>query len=630
MMTTRLRSASGTALDSNLKKSLLKYCLAMVILICAFSAEAQVTLTKGTNFSLDVTRDGRMTFDLLGQIWIIPANGGKARAITDGSQAARRPRWSPDATAIVFQSRANNQEQLWLHQTADGTTRNISDGQFYDQQPTWHPDGERIVYSSDRRDSGFDLWEIDLPTGLTWRISDTQGDETEPAWSADGQDLAYIHRSNGQWSLMLRRRGQPDASLQTSATRLSNPSWRPDGSLITVMRHAEDGLAVDMVILSDPPLIRPLLSDEDFFIAPVAWRDRHQLLYPANGQIRTRLFNSWTSSNIPFRASVRTQTPRSTKVRQRSLPISNAAESMLVVRSARLFDGVGGGYREGMDIVIADGRIRAIESRRDRPGAIVIDMGDLTALPGFIDADAKLPAEVDPALGPVLLSFGVTTIVADTDQANSLDKLWSGKEMPGPRVLGSDWQLELDSAASLRLGAESQPTSPQGIRYEDARLGDGGEPAAILSGLADARTRGLPELLQSRQAGFLRGQPTALRRFVEAPLLAAQSSSMVLGSRANGLPPGIALHAELRALVAAGLDQEHALRTAGINAAAALGLGLQAGRIAIGSSADIVLVDGDPLHDVADALKIVGVIRNGRFFSTVGLLERSAQSKSVE
>ncbi|MDH3267005.1 MAG: amidohydrolase family protein, partial [Gammaproteobacteria bacterium] len=372
-------------------------------------------------------------------------------------------------------------------------------------------------------------------------------------------------------------------------------------------------------------LIRPLLTDEDFFIAPVAWRDRHQMLYPSNGSIRTRLFNSWTSSNIPFRATVQPKTPQKVQVVQRSLPVVNAAEGQLVVRSARFFDGTGGGYHDGMDVVIEAGRISAIESRRDRPGAIVVDMGDLTVLPGFIDADARLPAEIDEKLGPLLLSLGVTMIVADTDQAEILSLRWSGKEMPGPRVLGSDWQLKLDSAASLTLGAESLPTSPRGIRYEDARLGDSSEPTTFLSGLADARTQGLPELLRSRQASLLRGYPTALRRFIEAPLLAAQSSSIVLGSKANGLPPGVALHAEFLALAEAGLNQEHVLRSAGINAAKALGLDLRVGRIAVGSSADLVLVDGDPLKDVAEARKIVAIIRNGRFFSTIGLIERSTR-----
>ncbi len=273
--------------------------------------------------------------------------------------------------------------------------------------------------------------------------------------------------------------------------------------------------------------------------------------------------------------------------------------------------------------MIEGSRIRAVEEARDRPGAIVVNMDDLTVLPGFIDSHASLPAHADETLGPVLLSFGVTTIVAESDQAAALNKRWSGKEMPGPRVLGADWQLDLGSMATVMLSADSLPTSPRGIRYEDARLGDLHEPATILSGLADARTQGLPELLSSRQASLLRGYPTAMRRFSDAPLLPERSSSIVLGSKANGLPPGIALHAEFRALAEAGLNQENVLRAAGINAAQALGLGLQVGRIAPGASADLVLVDGDPLANIEDTLKIVGVVRNGRFFSAIGLIERT-------
>ena len=96
----------------------------------------------------------------------------------------------------------------------------------------------------------------------------------------------------------------------------------------------------------------------------------------------------------------------------------------------------------------------------------------------------------------------------------------------------------------------------------------------------------------------------------------------VVGSRPNGLAPGLGLHAELRALQAAGLSAEQALRAAGVNAATALALGTQVGRIARGSLADLVIVDGDPLADVDNALNVVGVIRNGRFFSTIGLIER--------
>jgi len=386
-----------------------------------------------------------------------------------------------------------------------------------------------------------------------------------------------------------------------------------------------------MVILADPLLIRPLITDEDFFVAPVAWRDRQNMLYTAGGVIRTRLFNSWTPRTLRFRAVVqRAQSRDRTVTVQRRLPEIEQPAGRRVLRTARLFDGIGGGYRDGLDIVIDGGTITAIEERKERTESIVLDMSDLTALPGYIDSYAALPADLDDALGPVLLSYGITTVVADHSAAKRLDKLWSGKDMPGPRVLGSDWLLKLDWLASMVLGTDALPVSPAGIRYENVKLSNSGEPAMILSGLADARTRGVRALLDSRQAGLVNRYPTAIRRFIEKPQLDAQSPPIVIGTKPNGLPPGIALHAEFHALAEAGLQDDQVLRAAGIHAAGALGLGLRIGRIAPGASADIVIVDGDPLANIDDAMKIVGVIRNGRFYSAIGLIERARSAMIVE
>jgi imidazolonepropionase-like amidohydrolase len=59
-------------------------------------------------------------------------------------------------------------------------------------------------------------------------------------------------------------------------------------------------------------------------------------------------------------------------------------------------------------------------------------------------------------------------------------------------------------------------------------------------------------------------------------------------------------------------------------------MGLQLGRLAPGSIADIVIVDGDPLQRPADLSKVVGVVRNGRFYSAIGLIERAQTRAGVE
>ena len=187
----------------------------------------------------------------------------------------------------------------------------------------------------------------------------------------------------------------------------------------------------------------------------------------------------------------------------------------------------------------------------------------------------------------------------------------------------------MNAGASMMFAADALPTSPGGQRYADMILAIGTTPVTIVSGLADMNTPGLDGLLHTRQAALLPAA-TAQRRFTTDHDLGSNATSVVLGSQPNGLPPGIALHAEFLALAAAGLSGEQVLRAAGVNAAVSLGMGLQVGRLAPGSVADMVIVDGDPLSNAADLMKIVGVVRNGRFFSAIGLIERAQAAPDVE
>ncbi len=82
--------------------------------------------------------------------------------------------------------------------------------------------------------------------------------------------------------------------------------------------------------------------------------------------------------------------------------------------------------------------------------------------------------------------------------------------------------------------------------------------------------------------------------------------------------PGFSLHDEFGLLVAAGLSPLRALQTATIEPARYLGVDQHQGSIAEGKVADLVLVDEDPLADVAHTKGIRAVLARGR------LLDRAA------
>ncbi|MGI9235738.1 MAG: amidohydrolase family protein [Woeseiaceae bacterium] len=561
---------------------------------------AQQTITRGGNISADIAHDGRVAIDLAGDVWIVPPGGGEALPVTANLKSAQRPRWSPDSSRIAYHAVSQGSPGLFLYDFATQQSERVSRGEAFDMRPAWHPGGERLVYSSDATGEGFDLWEVDLPSGLHWRLSHRPGDETDAAWSTDGRDLVYVHRYADEWALILRRHGHPEETLLTSTQKIAGPAWRPDGSLITFFHQNGIDVSIDMVILSEPRLVRTYASGEAFGTAAVSWLDRHRMIYTAGGQLRQRLFNSWSSSALAFEATLATR-PTKTPVkplRRRAVPRIDEPPGRLIIRAARLYDGIGGGYQFDQDIVIDGGRITALEAHSSRPGEVLIDMGDLTVLPGYIDAIgnlAPLAGLFGDALGPVLLTTGVTTLVAEEADDVRLNALWSGKEMPGPRLLSQrEW------------------------------------PVADLRSMADSTTTGLGDLLQSRQARLSRFAGPIARRFSEPPDLSGSASDIVIASHQNGLPAGIGLHAEFLALVAARLTPEQALKAAGVNAAGALGLDPLLGRIAVGATADLVFVDGDPLSSINDALKIVAVVRNGRFFSVSGLIDRVPAGESVE
>jgi imidazolonepropionase-like amidohydrolase len=96
--------------------------------------------------------------------------------------------------------------------------------------------------------------------------------------------------------------------------------------------------------------------------------------------------------------------------------------------------------------------------------------------------------------------------------------------------------------------------------------------------------------------------------------------------------PGFGIHDELALLVRAGLTPAQALRTATINPARFLGLSDSLGTVAVGKVADLVLLDGNPLTDIANTKRIRAVVQGGKLFNRAALdaMLASAKARAAE
>jgi len=85
--------------------------------------------------------------------------------------------------------------------------------------------------------------------------------------------------------------------------------------------------------------------------------------------------------------------------------------------------------------------------------------------------------------------------------------------------------------------------------------------------------------------------------------------------------PGISLHKELEALVGAGLTPAEALKTATINGAAFFGESENYGQVKKGFSADLLLLNSNPLDDISNTRDIHAVLWQGKRWLDAGELD---------
>ena len=233
--------------------------LCLLTVACAFAAEnrqIEIDTTEGTWMSLDVSPDGKqIAFDLLGDIYSIPASGGAATRLTtlpkpeigNGQPFNSQPRYSSDGKSIVFVSDRDGADNIYVIDIAGASTRRISSGNELRMSPAWSPDGKFIaakrgasawIYRSedgpgyalnvgkcsaingfefsrrgddlyfaaisDPRSSIHQIYRFNRHSGKTQQLTTNFGGAVRPRISADGASMAYATFDDGVTVLRMR------------------------------------------------------------------------------------------------------------------------------------------------------------------------------------------------------------------------------------------------------------------------------------------------------------------------------------------------------------------------------------------------------------------------------------------
>ncbi|MEN9507447.1 MAG: hypothetical protein RLZZ621_10, partial [Gemmatimonadota bacterium] len=211
------------------------------------------TTTSGTWISLDVTRDGRtLLLELLGDIYTLPVDGGRARPLLTGRAFQSQPRLSPDGTQLVYISDESGSDNLWIAQSdgrgARQVTRVPRSGML---SPAWTPDGRAIVVTvtDPHVTRTAELWRFDVTTGDGVRLQENTNGLPAPLVSSPAPG------PYGAWPT-------PDGASVWFTSVTPRPYGSRSGATSTIMRVAATGGAAEPIVVEGTPAMKPMLSPD--------------------------------------------------------------------------------------------------------------------------------------------------------------------------------------------------------------------------------------------------------------------------------------------------------------------------------------------------------------------------------
>jgi imidazolonepropionase-like amidohydrolase/Tol biopolymer transport system component len=219
-----------------------------------------IDTTETTWSNLDVSPDGStIVFDMLGDLFTVPIDGGEATALTSGIEWNFQPRYSPDGSRIAFVSDRAGGDNLWVMQADGSTPRAVTDeSEHLVHNPSWSPDGQYLVakksFMSGRSIAAGEIWMFHAGhegggLQLTERPfgDDDQKNQAEPAFSPDGRYVYY--------------------SQDLTPGRVWEYDKDPTGQIFAIRRYDLETGEIESYVTGPGGAVRPTPSPEGRYLA---------------------------------------------------------------------------------------------------------------------------------------------------------------------------------------------------------------------------------------------------------------------------------------------------------------------------------------------------------------------------
>ena len=170
------------------------------------------------------------------EIYVMDADGGNPQNLTNNPNDDRYPSWSPDSKRIVFvserpghfRSKLGITSEIYVMDADGGNQRRLTENRQNDWYPSWSPDGKRIAFAADRKGDfeNFEIYVMDADGGNPQNLTNNRSGDSSPSWSPDGKQIVFSSWRDGNSEIyVMDADGGNPQNLTNNPRDDFSPAW---------------------------------------------------------------------------------------------------------------------------------------------------------------------------------------------------------------------------------------------------------------------------------------------------------------------------------------------------------------------------------------------------------------------
>ena len=145
----------------------------------------------------------------------------------DSDATDRNPRFSPDGTKILFESKREGDWELFVMDSDTGENIvPVTQNEKTERNGSWSRDGKKILFES-IRDGNFEIYVIDADGNNPVNLTNHPKSDTVPRWSPNGRRIAFVSTRDGNKEIYaMDANGANPVNLSIDPGDDNFPQWR--------------------------------------------------------------------------------------------------------------------------------------------------------------------------------------------------------------------------------------------------------------------------------------------------------------------------------------------------------------------------------------------------------------------